>query len=109
MVSLLGDIFKNFSGDPRFMSKNDFCAYLIGYPFRYHICVNAVVVTDQVSMKGFKKVRALGLNEIVKASDFCEENKFQRAKVVCELDGAEGYVTLVGNHGKVFMEPLGTP
>jgi len=97
--------FKKMLGDSDVdISEAGFLEQCIG---KYMVAA-PVSMTDTLTVKGGKTVRKLDLEEIL---DVVEEpikeqaTGLFRVKAKAERDGKEGYVTLSGNQGTVYLEP----
>lgn len=95
--------FKRLSGGKEGVSES---AFLDEFRVRY-FCTSTVTMTDGLVIKGGKTVRKVDVNEILEGLEeqIKEENLgLMRVKVKAEKDGKEGYVTVAGNQGTVFLE-----
>ena len=95
--------FKRWSGGKEGVSESMF---LDEFRTRY-FCTAPVTMTDGLVIKGGKTVRKVDINEILEGLEeqTKEENLgLMRVKVRAEKDEKEGYVTVAGNQGTVFLE-----
>merc|ERR1712060_788103 len=72
-----------------------------------YVCTSIVSMTDGISLKDCKAIRKLDCNEVVEVLEEPskdEESGLMRVKTRAERDGKEGYVTLSGNQGTVYLE-----
>lgn len=91
------------SADTSQVTRN---AFLDQFRNRY-ICTSVVSITDSMNVKGGKTIRKLEVNEMVEALEEPKQDGavgLQRVKVKAEKDDKEGFVTLSGNQGTVFLE-----
>eukprot|EP00928_Gymnodinium_smaydae_P033903 TRINITY_DN2414_c3_g1_i1.p1 TRINITY_DN2414_c3_g1~~TRINITY_DN2414_c3_g1_i1.p1 ORF type:complete len:2011 (-),score=734.13 TRINITY_DN2414_c3_g1_i1:159-5468(-) len=75
---------------------------------RRYLVAEKVSMTDSHAVKGGKATRKLDAGEIVEALD--EPSKEEsagvlRVKARAEKDGKEGYITIAGNQGTVYLAP----
>merc|ERR1712187_291429 len=82
-------------------------SFLEQFRSRYMV-TTLVTMTDSLTVKGGKTVRKLEAGEVVEALD--EPSKEEtvgilRVKAKTEKDQKEGYITLSGNQGTVYLEP----
>jgi len=73
-----------------------------------YLCAQSVSMTGDLSVKGGKTVRKLEVNEIVEAlGEPTKDDAVGLMRVQCraESDDKEGYVTLSGNQGTIYLEP----
>eukprot|EP00392_Amoebophrya_sp_AT5.2_P005734 g5744.t1 len=67
------------------------------------------VLTNTYELKGFKVIRRVKKDEKVLALSVPEFNKdaeLLRVKVKAMIDGAEGWITVKGSHGTLFLQSL---
>jgi len=72
------------------------------------ICSTVVSMTEALSVKGGKTLRKLEKEEIVDALEEPSKDEsvgLMRVKCKAEKDGKEGYITVSGNQGTVYLEP----
>jgi len=80
-----------------------------------YMVTHETVMTSVLQMKGFKVLRRLKLNEILKttATPESDETGLQRIKGRMAQDDIEGWVTVTGNQGTVYLtncdRPIVTP
>eukprot|EP00931_Biecheleriopsis_adriatica_P025091 TRINITY_DN154_c0_g1_i6.p1 TRINITY_DN154_c0_g1~~TRINITY_DN154_c0_g1_i6.p1 ORF type:complete len:1521 (-),score=627.15 TRINITY_DN154_c0_g1_i6:106-4536(-) len=87
--------------------KVDESQFLDEFTSRY-LCSAAVTMTDGLVIKGGKTVRKVDVNEVMEAlSEPAKEETLglMRINVKAEKDGKEGFVTVAGNQGTVYLEP----
>jgi len=73
-----------------------------------YFCSSVVTLTEGLKIDGGKAVRRLEVWEVVEAlgePEKDEDKGMMRLKVKAEKDEKEGYCTLSGNQGTVFLEP----
>lgn len=73
-----------------------------------YVVTTLVSMTDAMVVKGGKTIRKLAVNEVIEAlgDPVKDEVGLLRVKARSEKDGKEGFVTLEGQQGKVFMQPF---
>jgi len=74
----------------------------------YYICTGETIITDGLSASESKTVRKVLKGEVLEAlalEKLDASIKARRINIRAKQDGAEGYVTVVGNAGKTFLEP----
>jgi len=75
---------------------------------RKYACAAIVSMTENLAVKGGKTVRKLQINEVVEELEEPTKDEtlgIMRVKARAESDGKEGYITLAGNQGTVYLEP----
>mmetsp|Transcript_40294 Transcript_40294/g.72110 ORF Transcript_40294/g.72110 Transcript_40294/m.72110 type:complete len:432 (-) Transcript_40294:122-1417(-) len=83
---------------------------LVCHVRRYMKVVKVAALTDSKGVKDSKSIRRLQEGEVVEAlgpEQFEEEVELMRLKVKAMKDGAEGWVTISGNQGTVFLKEGG--
>eukprot|EP00746_Dinoflagellata_sp_MGD_P163913 gnl/MRDRNA2_/MRDRNA2_92225_c0_seq1.p1 gnl/MRDRNA2_/MRDRNA2_92225_c0~~gnl/MRDRNA2_/MRDRNA2_92225_c0_seq1.p1 ORF type:complete len:905 (-),score=324.00 gnl/MRDRNA2_/MRDRNA2_92225_c0_seq1:12-2357(-) len=110
----LKKVFKFMAGKDETLSKEAFAAN-----FRvFYKVVKQTVLTDNISIKESKTIRRLEVGEVmevfegpktevVKSSEDGEDSSLLRVKGQITKDQLEGWVTVSGNQGTVFLEPGG--
>jgi len=76
---------------------------------RRFICTSLVSMTDSLVVKGGKTLRKIEVNELIEALDEPVKDGvlgLMRVRARAEKDDKEGYVTLSGNQGTVYLEPF---
>jgi len=71
------------------------------------LCTGAVTMTDGLVIKGGKTVRKVDPNEVLEALGEPTKEEalgLMRVNVKAEKDGKEGFVTVAGNQGTVYLE-----
>jgi len=74
----------------------------------FYFCVSEAVITDGMQVADSKTVRRVQKGEIVEALDLEKKDVsigVMRVKCRAIRDGTLGWVTVVGNAGKTFLEP----
>merc|ERR1719310_1785136 len=74
-----------------------------------YTCSQVVTFTEALSVKGGKTLRRLDVGETVEGLEpptTDEQLGLSRVRVKSDKDGMEGWVTISGNAGKVFLEPF---
>eukprot|EP00930_Biecheleria_cincta_P023470 TRINITY_DN1695_c0_g4_i1.p1 TRINITY_DN1695_c0_g4~~TRINITY_DN1695_c0_g4_i1.p1 ORF type:complete len:2021 (+),score=568.23 TRINITY_DN1695_c0_g4_i1:448-6063(+) len=72
-----------------------------------YLCTGSVTMTDGMVIKGGKSVRKIDVNEVLEGlGEPAKEEALglMRIHVKAEKDGKEGYVTVSGNQGSVYLE-----
>lgn len=72
-----------------------------------YLCTAPVTMTDGLVIKGGKTVRKVDVNEVLEGLEEQKKEEtlgLMRVKVKAEKDQKEGYVTVAGNQGTVFLE-----
>jgi len=72
-------------------------------------CIKETFITAELSVADGKNVRKIRVGEIVDILEFEKldaECNIKRIKVKAKTDGATGWVSIAGNQGTVFMEPV---
>jgi hypothetical protein len=72
-----------------------------------YMVTGKVSMTDSVTVKGGKTVRKLEINEVLEALDEPAKDPglgLLRVKAKAEKDGKEGFITIAGNQGTVYLE-----
>lgn len=80
----------------------------LGYFRSLYRCSAVVSMTETITVKGAKTIRKLQKGEVVEALSVPEKEEtlgLKRVKAKAEKDGLEGFITLAGNQGTVFLEP----
>eukprot|EP00930_Biecheleria_cincta_P023467 TRINITY_DN1695_c0_g1_i1.p1 TRINITY_DN1695_c0_g1~~TRINITY_DN1695_c0_g1_i1.p1 ORF type:complete len:2092 (+),score=696.54 TRINITY_DN1695_c0_g1_i1:73-6276(+) len=80
--------------------------FLNEFTTRY-LCAGAVTMTDGMVIKGGKTVRKVEPNEVLEGlGEPAKEEALglMRVQVKAEKDGKQGYVTVAGNQGSVYLE-----
>jgi len=113
-VEKLKSVFKFMCSGAESLSKEAFNAY-----FRiFYKVVKQTVLTDNISIKTSKTIRRLEVDEamevyegpkreVVKSTEDGEDSSLLRLRCKVLKDQAEGWVTVSGNQGTVFLEPGG--
>jgi len=81
-------------------------AFLDQFRSRY-ICSSVVSMTEGLTVKGGKTVRKVEVDELLEAVDEPAKDDsigLMRVKCKAEKDEKEGYITLAGNQGTVYLE-----
>jgi hypothetical protein len=76
---------------------------------RMYVCVKAIAMTSAFDMGKSKILRSLAEKEEVEVIDGPRSDpstKMERLHVKCLSDAKEGWVTVKGNQGTAFLEPL---
>eukprot|EP00931_Biecheleriopsis_adriatica_P025093 TRINITY_DN154_c0_g1_i8.p1 TRINITY_DN154_c0_g1~~TRINITY_DN154_c0_g1_i8.p1 ORF type:complete len:2005 (-),score=792.65 TRINITY_DN154_c0_g1_i8:106-6120(-) len=87
--------------------KVDESQFLDEFRSRY-LCSAAVTMTDGLVIKGGKTVRKVEVNEVMEGLNEPTKEEtlgLMRINVKAEKDGKEGFVTVAGNQGTVYLEP----
>lgn len=74
----------------------------------YYMCTGETIITDNLSASESKTIRKVFKGEVVEAVAMEKMDasiKARRVKVRAKQDGTEGWVTVVSNAGKTFLEP----
>jgi len=74
------------------------------------VCNVGVTLTDTAAVKGGKTIRKLDVHEVVEGLEEPARDEMTgllRMKSKAEKDEKEGYVTLAGNQGTIYLEPMG--
>ena len=74
-----------------------------------YVCVKAIAMTSAFDMGKSKILRSLAEKEEVEVIDGPRSDpstKMERLHVKCLSDAKEGWVTVKGNQGTAFLEPL---
>uniref|UniRef100_A0A7S4QQC8 EF-hand domain-containing protein n=1 Tax=Alexandrium monilatum TaxID=311494 RepID=A0A7S4QQC8_9DINO len=86
------------------LTLEQFCEH-----FRRRFVVTATVsMTDNIAIKGGKTLRKVDPNEIMEALEEPAQDEvlgIVRVRAKAESDGKEGYVTISGNRGTVYLKP----
>jgi len=102
----LRKVFKSLDGDGKGFLTNDRFAFVVRHLMK---AVQASVLSKELKMDS-EAVRKLERGEIVEVIEGPledEESKTKRVKVIAMRDSAEGYVTVVGNSGALFLRDGG--
>jgi len=76
----------------------------------YHKVLESTVITAELSIKDSKVVRRLKVGELVEVSEGPSKEPsvgLMRVKCTALKDGAEGWVTVAGNHGTTYLQEGG--
>merc|ERR1711865_771046 len=67
-------------------------------------CKQTIALTDGIDVMNSKVIRKIELNEIVTKLEGPEDSSgAQRIRAKAEKDGAEGWITVTGNAGTVYV------
>jgi len=81
---------------------------VMGHFVSRFMCKAVVSMTETIAVKGGKQVRKLDIGEVVETNEEPQKEEtvgLLRLKAKAEIDGKEGYITLAGNQGTVYLEP----
>jgi hypothetical protein len=99
-------LFSHVTGDVDKLTKEKFTELIR----MFYKVVNSSVLTEEAAIKS-KTLRRLEVGEIVEAVDTPKKDAeigVTRMKCKSVSDNMEGYVTIAGNQGKVFLAPGGS-
>jgi len=73
----------------------------------YYICVKEATMTDGLVVAESKNVRKIATGEVVEVLEAPakDPNSIVRVNAIAKKDGAQGWVSIAGNLGTLFLEP----
>merc|ERR1712008_482950 len=73
-----------------------------------YVCASVVSMTDSMAVKGGKTIRKLEIGEVVDGIEEAARDEgvgLMRMRCKAEKDEKEGFVTVAGNQGTVYLQP----